>query len=112
MLEQVGRERVLHAAHSLFHDCVPATKLGITNVSQFAYLADGKNGLHVVQLTSAETPGNDGFSPTPNPQLVATKKLPKGGRALWISRGLDMTASGFSVWAAYSWEAWTSSIAR
>src|SRR5207244_12142215 len=32
-------------------------KLGITYVSEFAYLADGKNGMRVVQLTSAETPG-------------------------------------------------------
>ena len=33
-------------------------KLGITYTSEFAYLADGKNGLRVVQLTSPETPGN------------------------------------------------------
>ena len=32
-------------------------KLGITNASVFAYVADGKNGLRVVQLTSPETPG-------------------------------------------------------
>ena len=33
-------------------------KVGITNASQFAYLADGKNGLRVVQLISPEdTPG-------------------------------------------------------
>ena len=41
-------------------------KLGITYVSEFAYLADGKNGLRVVQLTSPETPGNYGFSPRPD----------------------------------------------
>lgn len=64
-------------------------KLGITNVSQFAYVADGKNGLRVVQLTSPETHGNDGFSPRPNPCLVATRKLPKGGHALCVSRGID-----------------------
>lgn len=64
-------------------------KLGITNISEFAYLADGKNGLRVVQLTSAETPGNDGFSPRPTPRLVANYKLPKGGHALAISKGLD-----------------------
>jgi hypothetical protein len=64
-------------------------KLGITNVSEFAYLADGHNGLRVVQLTSAETPGNDGFSPRPTPQLIATFKLPKGGHALAVSKGLD-----------------------
>ena len=64
-------------------------KLGITYVSEFAYLADGKNGLRVVQLTSPETPGNDGFSPRPTPQLIATYKLPQGGHALAISKGLD-----------------------
>ena len=35
-------------------------KLGITNASEFAYLADGVNGLRVVQLTSPETPGSAG----------------------------------------------------
>ncbi len=64
-------------------------KLGITNVSQFAYIADGKNGLRVVQLTSPELHGNDGFSPRPNPKLIATRKLPKEGHALCISRGID-----------------------
>jgi hypothetical protein len=64
-------------------------KLGITNVSQFAYIADGKNGLRVVQLTSPDALGNDGFSPRPNPCLIATRKLPKDGHALCISRGID-----------------------
>ena len=64
-------------------------QLGITNVSQFAYIADGKNGLRVVQLTSPEILGNDGFSPRPHPFLVATYKLPKDGHALAISRGMD-----------------------
>ena len=64
-------------------------KLGITNVSQFAYVADGKNGLRVVQLTSPELHGTDGFSPRPNPKLIATRKLPKEGHALCISRGID-----------------------
>ena len=64
-------------------------KLGITYVSEFAYLADGKNGLRVVQLTSPETPGNYGFSPRPTPELIATFKLPYGGKALAISKGVD-----------------------
>ena len=64
-------------------------KLGITYVSEFAYLADGKNGLRVVQLTSPETPGNYGFSPRPTPELIATYPLPKGGRLLAVSKGLD-----------------------
>lgn len=64
-------------------------KLGITYVSQFAYLADGKNGMRVVQLTSADTLGNDGFSPRPTPELIATYPIPHGGHALAISKGLD-----------------------
>jgi hypothetical protein len=64
-------------------------KLGITYTSEFAYLADGKNGLRVVQLTSPETTGNDGFSPRPTPRLIATYKLPHGGEAKAIARGLD-----------------------
>jgi hypothetical protein len=64
-------------------------KLGITYVSQFAYLADGKNGLRVVQLTSPDTPGNQGFSPRPTPQLIATYRLPHGGHALSVGRALD-----------------------
>ena len=56
-------------------------KLGITYASEFAYLADGENGLRVVQLTSPETPGNAGFSPRPTPRLIASFKLPVGGRA-------------------------------
>jgi hypothetical protein len=64
-------------------------KLGITNASEFAYLADGCNGMRVVQLTSPETPGSTGFSPRPYPRLIATYPLPKGGRALAISKGVD-----------------------
>jgi hypothetical protein len=64
-------------------------KLGITYTSEFAYLADGVNGLRVVQLTSPETPGNMGFSPRPTPMLVATYKLPQDGHVLAVSEGLD-----------------------
>jgi hypothetical protein len=63
-------------------------KTGMTNVSLFAYIADGHNGLRVVQLTSPEsTPGNYGFSPRPNPELIATKHTRSA--ALAISKGLD-----------------------
>ena len=63
-------------------------KLGITNGSAFAYVADGKNGLRVVQIVSAnDTPGAYGFSPRPTPQLVATYKT--HGPAVALSRGLD-----------------------
>jgi hypothetical protein len=64
-------------------------KLGITNASEFAYLADGSNGLRIVQLTSPDTPGSAGFSPRPTPVLIATHRIPKGGRALAISKGVD-----------------------
>ncbi len=64
-------------------------KLGITYVSEFAYLADGENGLRVVQLTSPETPGNSGFSPRPTPRLIANFKLPLGAKAHAISKGVD-----------------------
>ncbi len=64
-------------------------KLGITYSSEFAYLADGKNGMRVVQLTSPETPGNMGFSPRPTPQLIATYEIPHHGHALAISKGVD-----------------------
>jgi len=63
-------------------------KLGITYNSEFAYVADGKNGLRVVQLTSPETPGFEGFSPRPTPRLVATFR-PKHGEIRSIARGLD-----------------------
>jgi hypothetical protein len=64
-------------------------KLGVSYNSLFAYVADGKNGLRVVQLTSPEKPGNEGFSPRPTPRLVATFRIPHGGHALSVARGLD-----------------------
>jgi hypothetical protein len=64
-------------------------KLGITYNSLFAYLADGKNGMRVVQLFSPETPGYEGFSPRPTPRLIATYKVPHGGHVLGVARGLD-----------------------
>jgi hypothetical protein len=64
-------------------------KLGVTYVSEFAYVADGKNGLRVIQLTSPETPGNFGFSPRPTPELIATYKVPGGGKVLAVAKGLD-----------------------
>jgi len=45
--------------------------------------------MRIVQLTSPETPGNQGFSPRPTPQMIATYPLTHGGRALAISKGMD-----------------------
>jgi hypothetical protein len=64
-------------------------KLGVSYNSLFAYVADGKNGLRVVELTSPETPGNEGFSPRPTPRLVATYRPPHKGEVLAVARGLD-----------------------
>ena len=65
-----------------------AVKLGMTNASLFAYVADGKNGLRVLQMTSPDrTSGLWGFSPQPNPELIATYKTK--GEAIAISKGLD-----------------------
>ena len=59
-----------------------------TNASLFAYVADGSEGLKVFQLTSPEIqPKFYGFSPKPNPTLIATKKVK--GRMLSLSRPLE-----------------------
>jgi hypothetical protein len=48
----------------------------------------------VVQLTSPDTPGNNGFSPKPTPRLIATYPIPHGGHAHAIARGLDRDRAG------------------
>jgi hypothetical protein len=63
-------------------------KVGITNTSLFAYIADGHNGLRVVQLISPEEgQGGYGFSPRPTPHLVAT--FHSHSPALAVSEGID-----------------------
>ena len=64
-------------------------KLGATYPSQFGYVADGKNGLRILQLTTPETPGSAGFSPRPVPMLVANYKMKLGGHATCIAKGID-----------------------
>ncbi|GAC1445995.1 MAG: hypothetical protein NVSMB56_01110 [Pyrinomonadaceae bacterium] len=67
---------------------VHQVKIAMTNASLFAYVADGKNGMRVLQMLSPENdPNYAGFSPKPNPQLIATFKTK--GPALAISKGLD-----------------------
>jgi hypothetical protein len=62
--------------------------VGSTNASLFAYVADGRNGLKVLQLTSPESqPNFYGFSPEPKPELIAWRKT--GGVAQALSKGLD-----------------------
>ena len=62
--------------------------VGSTNASLFAYVADGRNGLKVLQLTSPDSqPNFYGFSPAPKPELIAWTKTPSP--ALALSKGLD-----------------------
>jgi hypothetical protein len=65
-----------------------AVQIGSVSASQFALVADGRNGLRVVQLVSPDTvPGAQGFSPRPNPKLIAT--YPTKGETICVSRGLE-----------------------
>jgi hypothetical protein len=67
---------------------VRAIQVGSVNASMYGLVADGKNGLRVLQLISPENvPGFMGFSPAPNPKLIAT--YPTAGQAVAVSRGLD-----------------------
>jgi hypothetical protein len=84
--EQPVLEQLFDADGSMndVHD----VKLGMTNVSAFAYVADGLNGLRVLQLTSPnDTPGHYGFSPRPRPRLIATYRTK--GPAVAVTRALD-----------------------
>ena len=63
-------------------------KLGMVSSSLFAYVADGANGLKVVQLFSpVDNPAFSGFSPRPTPRLIASYRT--RGPALAISKGID-----------------------
>jgi hypothetical protein len=62
--------------------------VGSTNASAFAYVADGRNGLKVIQLTSPDSqPNFYGFSPAPRPELIAWART--ASPALALSKGLD-----------------------
>ena len=59
-----------------------------TNASLFAYVADGRDGIKVLQLTSPDShPNFYGFRPAPKPELIAT--YPTDSPALALSKGLD-----------------------
>ena len=63
-------------------------KIGMVSSSQFAFVADGRNGMRIVQLFSPGTQRNFyGFSPEPEPVLIATRKMK--GEALAVSKGID-----------------------
>ena len=63
-------------------------KIGAVDASVFAYVADGRNGLRILQVISpSDSPESYGFSPQPTPKLIATYRT--SGPALAISRGID-----------------------
>jgi hypothetical protein len=63
-------------------------KIGMVSSSQFAFVADGHNGLQVIQLFSPQTtPNFFGFAPRPVPKLIASYRTKEP--ALAISRGID-----------------------
>ena len=79
-------DRMFNADGALNDTC--AVQIGSVNGSQFALVADGRNGLRVLQLISPDTvPGAQGFSPRPDPKLIAT--YPTKGKAICVSRGLE-----------------------
>jgi len=62
--------------------------VGSTNASLFGYVADGRGGLKVLQLTSPQSqPNFYGFSPKPVPELIA--HYPTTSPAIALSKGLD-----------------------
>ena len=62
--------------------------VGTTNASAIAYVADGVNGLKVLQLTSPEIqPKFYGFSPDPKPRVIAWRDT--RSPAISVAKGLD-----------------------
>src|SRR5271154_521268 len=80
-------DQVFDANHQI--NDVNDIKIGMVNAAAFAFVADGKNGLRILQIIS---PWDDaahfsGFSPRPTPKLIATGHTK--GPALAISKGID-----------------------
>jgi hypothetical protein len=84
--EQPKLDQVFNAGGQL--NDTSDVKLGMVSSSLFAYLADGKHGLRVVQLFSpVDNPAFSGFSPRPTPKLIASYRT--RGPALAVSKGID-----------------------
>ncbi len=78
----------LFNANQQMHE-VNDVKIGMVAGSAFAFVADGYNGLRILQIVSPwDDPSHfSGFSPRPSPKLIATAKTK--GPALAISKGID-----------------------
>jgi hypothetical protein len=85
--EKIDKPPVMFNAGGALND-VNDLKIGMVSSSQFAFVADGKNGMRVLQLFSPKSQREAyGFSPQPVPELIATRKT--AGAALAISKGMD-----------------------
>ena len=81
------REYMRYTAEGTLNDAEDVV-VASTNASLFAYVADGRNGMKVLQLQSPETqPNFYGFSAPPKPELIAYRRT--GQPALAIAKGLD-----------------------
>lgn len=74
-----------YIANGAINDATAITT-GTVNASTFAFIADGRNGLQVVRLLGPEVPGHLGFSPKPEPELIATYRTK--GPAVAIAEGM------------------------
>ena len=84
--EQPRLDQVFTAAGAL--NDVQDIKIGMVDASAFAFVADGRNGLRVLQILSpTDSPNSYGFSPRPTPKLIASFRT--AGPALAISKGVD-----------------------
>jgi hypothetical protein len=77
-------EPTFFTAGGTLNDATSVT-IGATYAGQYAYVADGKNGLKVVRLTDSTTPGYLGWAPAPVPQLIAW--FPTSGPARRVAEG-------------------------
>jgi hypothetical protein len=84
--EQPALDQIFSADGKI--DDLRDVKIGMVDASAFAFLADGRNGLRVLQLLSPEdSPNAYGFSPRPTPKLIASYRT--DAPALAISKGID-----------------------
>jgi hypothetical protein len=81
--EAPGTPQLFNAGGTL-NDATGVT-VGATYAGQYAYVADGKNGLKVVRLIDTGTPGYLGWSPVPVPEVVASIRT--RGPALMVAEG-------------------------
>ena len=81
--EALGAPRFFNAGGAM-NDATGVT-VAATYAGQYAYVADGKNGLKVIRLIDTGTPGFLGWSPAPAPELIAS--MATRGPALKVAEG-------------------------